>query len=200
MKTTTLALALFSLAATSLWSAPLNYNDTLLADLSGNGSAPTTLIFDVGVNTVGGRMGRDEPSDPVDADIFTFTLAADQVLTSINVLSFGPANASFYAIAAGPSISTSSSTSHLSNKLINTTGEILGDLAAGSYSGGTGLTAPIGPGTYTVWFQEVSSLVDYNIAYTVAAIPEPSTYAAIVGALSLGFGVWRRRRAGGFES
>lgn len=43
------------------------------------------------------------------------------------------------------------------------------------------------------------NLVDYNsgsnvLSYTVAAIPEPSTYAAIIGSLALGFVAWRRRK------
>lgn len=33
-----------------------------------------------------------------------------------------------------------------------------------------------------------------NMAVSVSAVPEPSTYAAIAGALVLGFTVWRRRR------
>lgn len=36
-----------------------------------------------------------------------------------------------------------------------------------------------------------------QVALTTSAVPEPSTYAAIVGALALGLGVWRRRATQG---
>jgi hypothetical protein len=171
----------------------LTLNESSFGDLSNDNLAPTPLTLDVGVNRIGGTMGRDLPSAPVDRDIFTFTLPPGQALTSINVLTFTPTNQSFYAIAPGSSINDSDPSAHLSNTLVKGTGEILDDLALGAFAGGTGLFPPLGAGTYTVWFQELSSIVTYDIAYTVEAVPvpEPGTFLwggalALAGALRRG--------------
>lgn len=168
--------ALLSFSATAqafVWDESVN------GDLSGNNTAPTFIPFDPGVNTVKGIMGGDPGEGiPLDRDIFTITLASNQTLTSINVITFEPGGASFYAISSGTTISLTNGSAHLSNILIKQTGEILPTLASGAYNGGTGLSNPVGPGgTYTVWFQEVSSVITYEMAYTVAIVPEPSTVA-----------------------
>jgi len=118
-------------------------------------------------------MGRDELTDPLDRDIFTFTIAPGQQLTAINVITFDPVNLSFYAIAPGTSINDTNPATHLANTLVRGLDDILAQMATGSYSGGTGITDPLGPGTYTAWFQEGSSIVTYRMDYVVTA-PEPS--------------------------
>jgi hypothetical protein len=171
------------------------WNEAVQGDLSSNALAPTPITFNIGVNHVSGTMGRDLPQDPIDRDIFTFTLADNFYLTSINVITFTPTNQSFYAIAAGTSIDINDPTYHLANQLVKRTGEFLPTLAGGSYSGGLGLPSPVPPGTYTIWFQELSSIVTYDMAYTVeyrpSVVPEPSAVAGLaVPAALLG----RRRR------
>lgn len=168
-----------------------NWTESLDGNLSGNGLAPTPLTLGVGVNVISGTMGRDLPQDPVDRDIFTFTLGAGEYLTSINFLVFTPTNQSFYAIAPGSTINTADASGHLSNTLVNSTGEFLDDLALGAFSGGTGLTAPVGPGTYTIWFQELSSVVTYSTAYTV--VPEPGTTLSLLGGAAMLLHLRRRR-------
>ena len=166
----------------------LSYEESVSGDLSGNGAAPTSLDFSTGLNTVTGTMGSINGA--TDADIFTFTVAPGQEITSLDVVTYtpsiSPGTGSFLAIAAGSSIATSSAATHLSNKLISGTGEILGTLATtkqfttgfGSPSGPSGLTSPIGPGTYTLWFQEAGKAsVDYTIGFTL--VPEPSTIALV---------------------
>ncbi len=71
---------------------------------------------------------------------------------------------------------------HLANPLVKRTSEnILFNLAFNSYSGGTGLNSPVGPGTYTVWLQELSSVVTYSTTYTVVATPVPEPAAFVTG-------------------
>ena len=144
------------------------WDEAIDGDLSSLNTSPTPIAFTTGVNVVKGTMGGDASDGiPVDRDFFTFTLAPNQTVTSINVRVFGPGGASFYAIGPGTSINISSAATHLSNTLISGPGEILPTLAAGPYFDGTGLSNPIGPGTYTVWLHELSSVVTYDFTYTV---------------------------------
>lgn len=146
----------------------LTWDEAINGDLASNNLAPTALTFGPGLNVVKGTMGGD-PGDgiPLDRDFFTVSVGPNQAITSINIRAFSPVGASFYAIGPGTTIDITNSATHLSNILINGTGEILPTLAAGSYIGGTGLSNPMGPGTYTIWFQEVSAVVTYDIAYTL---------------------------------
>ena len=169
-----------------------NWTESLDGDLSNNSAAPTALTFAPGVNLVTGRMGKPD-SRPLDPDFFTFTLAPGWSLTSIEVLSISLFDNSFYAIAAGTSINTSNPATHLSNTLISGAGEYLDDLALPNapYFGGTGLTAPLGAGTYTVWFQEAAIERDYQMAYTV--VPEPGTTCSLLGGAATLLHLRRRR-------
>ena len=171
------------------------WDEAFQGDLSGNNLAPTALTLGLGVNTIRGTMGRDLPQDPVDRDIFTFTIAPGRTLSSINVIVFTPTNQSFYAIAPGTTINITDPATHLANTLVQHTGDILPQLALGSYSGGTGITDPLGPGTYTAWFQELSSVVTYEVDYTISASPIPEPTTACVGiALGVIFAGNRRNR------
>jgi len=136
-------------------------------------------------------MGDDEPgvslpsNPPLDRDIFTFTLAPQQFLTSINVRTFEPRSRSFYAIASGSSISLDNGSLHMGNMLLSATGEILPTLSSPGEFGALGFPTPLGAGTYTIWFQEAGNLVNYSFDYTVA-VPEPQSLTVIAaGALAL---------------
>jgi len=209
MKTTLLAAAAALCLSASLPAQLTNYVESISGDLSNLGTAPTFLNFDVGLNTVSGTMGRPNRTSPIDADIFTFSINPGEWVTSISILNFAPVAApgfagSFFAISGSNTIDLVNPSLHLSNRLINGTGEILPGLAAGAFSDTLtgaqdqpptlGLTAPLGQGTYTIWFQELSTNVDYSIGVTVSAVPEPSTYAlAGAGALTA-MAPWRRRQ------
>src|SRR5215204_1776085 len=62
------------------------YNEGVSGDLSNTAAAPTPVSFTTGSNLVIGTTGRATANDPIDADYFTFTLGANQVLDSITVL------------------------------------------------------------------------------------------------------------------
>ena len=191
-----LGICISSARAVVLW------DEAFQGDLSNNNLAPTALTLGLGVNSILGTMGRDLPSVPVDRDMFTFTIAPGRALASINVVTFTPTNQSFYAIAPGITINDTDPATHLANTLVQHTGDILPQMVLGSYSGGTGITDPLGPGTYTAWFQELSSVVTYRMDYTIVdtvAVPEPA--AACTGialafvALGRAFGRRRNRIA-----
>lgn len=164
-----IAVSLLLLAGLAPCAHAIVWDEAINGDLSGSNTAPTPITFDLGVNTIKGTMGGD-PGDgiPLDRDFFTVTVGPNQAITSINVLAFGAAR-SFYAIGPGTSIDITSAANHLSNVIISGTGEILPTLAAGAFNGGTGLSNPIGPGTYIFWLQEVSSVVPYEMAYTLTS-------------------------------
>ena len=144
-------------------------------DLSDVGQTPTPLTFAVGKNTIQGTMGTPFLGD-LDPDIFTITLSAGQQLTSIVVDSITPGQNSFFAISAGATIDMFNGSTHLSNFLIGEPGEYFPRIAAPEF-GGTGHADPLGPGTYTVWFQETQLQRDYAMTYTV--VPEPATLALL---------------------
>lgn len=52
----------------------------------------------------------------------------------------------------------------------------------------------VGPQTYTVFAQEWNTLTTYTVAFSVSAIPEPSSFA-VLGLASVGAVMRRRRRA-----
>jgi len=170
------------------------WNETTHGDLSDDNLAPTTLSFGIGENRVEGQMGRDDVIFPIDRDLFTVTLSAGQQLTSIRVDSLTGAGGagSFYAIGPGTQISISNPGAHLSNTLVNQTGEVLDDLINNPYQGGTGISGPLGPGTYTFWLQETSAEIGYSMTYTV--VPEPGAIGVVVAGLCGAVAAWRRNR------
>jgi hypothetical protein len=185
MKTSSLFL-IFAISALSSMTlrAAVNWVESVDGDLSSSNVLPTPLSFGIGTNTITGTMGADAGEGiPLDRDFFTFTLAPGQSLSSITVLAFSPAGQSFYAIGSGTTIDITNPALHLSNALINGTGDYLPTLAAGAYSGGTGLSSPVGSGTYIVWFQELASVVEYSMAYEV--VPEPSVSLCAIAGMGL---------------
>lgn len=189
MRTT---LSLSALLLSSGVAFALDYSESVSGDLSNNNLAPTPLIFGLGVNTITGRMGRPDGGE-IDPDYFTFTLQPGWSLISIALETVDVIDNSFYAIASGTTISDTNSATHLSNVLMGQPGEYLDDLTAGAYFGGIGLPFPVGPGTYTVWFQEAAVERNYRMSYTV--VPEPTAAVAVLGGVGLLLTLRRRRLA-----
>lgn len=179
-----------------------NWNEDFDGDLSGDGNAPTSILFSEGHNIIEGIMGSAGGVGPVDADVWTFTILAGYYLTGINLVSYsapGPGIQSFMAIDDAATINMSDPSLHLSNGLWdeqldgfgNTFTDMLAILDAGPAFGGTGFSGPLGPGTYTFWVQETTDEIQYCIDFVVTPVPEPG------GALLLGltgFMLLRRRR------
>lgn len=180
----------------------LNWNETIDGDLSGNGNAPTAILFTNGSNLIEGTMGAAGGVGPVDADVWTFTIAAGYYLTGISLVSYSaPASGinSFMAIDDATSINMSDPSLHLSNGLWteqldgfgNTYTDLMAILDSGPAFGGTGFDGPLGPGDYTFWVQEGSEQVQYCINFDVTPVPEPGSVMllGLAGMLML-----RRRR------
>lgn len=174
-----------------------------LIDLSDDGNAPTFLTFSDGHNIVEGSMGWNGVT--LDADIWTFTVAAGYEVSEINLVTYNGSNPTFpnghfMALASGSTINTTDATNHLSNGLwreeldinLNTKTDLLAILQAGPEFGGIGFTGNLQAGTYTFWVQDTTDFVNqYCIDFVITPVPEPGS-ALLMGAAS--FLCLRRRR------
>ncbi|MFO1441243.1 MAG: PEP-CTERM sorting domain-containing protein [Verrucomicrobiaceae bacterium] len=174
-----------------------------LIDLSDDGNAPTFLTFSDGHNIVEGSMGWD--GFTLDADIWTFTVAAGYEVSEIRLVSYNGSNpvapnGHWMALAAGNTIDTTQSVNHLSNALWteetdglgNSNTNLLALLQNGPEFGGIGFSGNLQAGDYTFWVQEASSFVNqYCIDFVITPVPEPGS-ALLMGMAS--FLCLRRRR------
>ena len=174
-----------------------------LIDLSDDGNAPTFLTFSDGHNIVEGSMGWNGVT--LDADIWTFTVAAGYEVSEINLVTYNGSNPTFpnghfMALASGSTINTTDATNHLSNGLWreetdllgNTKTDLLAILQAGPEFGGIGFTGNLQAGTYTFWVQDTTDFVNqYCIDFVITPVPEPGS-ALLMGMAS--FLCLRRRR------
>jgi hypothetical protein len=180
----------------------LNWNETNDGDLSDDGNAPTFITFSEGSNLIEGTMGSLGGTGPLDADVWSFTIAAGYYLTGISLVSYssptGPHD-SFMAIDDATSINMGDPSQHLSNGLWteeldgfgNTYTDLMAILDAGPEFGGDGFDGPLGAGDYTFWVQEGSEQIQYCINFEMTPVPEPGS-ALLLGLA--GLLVLRRRR------
>lgn len=184
----------FLLSAPSLALA-VDWDEGLDGDLSSDQFAPTDFgILAEGAHTVSGATEADTP----DRDFWTFDIAPGTELASIVLNSYsGPAGGgSFFAIEDGVGFSTLTDASgYLGTTLVgNIAGaqagdDVLDDLG-GALFGGAGFTGALGPGSYTLWFQETGDVTEYS--FTLNVTPAPGAVALLGFA---GLGAMRRRRA-----
>lgn len=174
------------------------HEEILHGELSGEGGAPTPLVFGLGSNEIVGTMGAGAMG--LDADFFRFTIDPGLVLDSIEVVALAPVSGSlgelgaWLALAEGTTIATFFPLDHLSNALVRPGDDALAKLADGAEFGGApGFATPLGAGTYAVWIQETAGQVDYHLDFAVAAVPEPASTTTLLLGLTL---LAARRRAG----
>lgn len=183
----------------------LNWNESINGDLSGNGNAPTLVVLTEGSNLFTGVMGSTDNGVTVDADIWTFTIAAGYYLTGINLLAYNApleGHNSFMALAGTSTINMFDTSQHLSNGLWgeeldgfgNTYTDLLAILDLGPSYGGLGIDGPLGPGTYTFWIQEGEAPIGYTIDMVLTAVPVPEPGSLLLLGVA-GLALLRRRRA-----
>ncbi len=174
-----------SATAASIWDESVN------GDLSSDPGAPTVLALALGTNSITGTTQSD-------MDFFTVTVPDGASFAQLLLTSFESTDdLAFLAIESGTVITDLGSPANLlgwlhpSAALVGA--DIFDDLALGA--GALGFTAPLGPGTYTLWMQQTGpEPVAYGIDLVVVAVPEPPVGALFV--LGLGaLAIARRRRA-----
>mgnify|MGYP003634727948 CR=1 FL=1 len=167
-------------------------------DLSNDPNAPKALgALNVGVSEIIGVIESIDDGFVVvpDPDIFTFSVAAGRQLDSI-FINFGTGSNHFVGIDDGPTSDSGNGTQLLVATLWSNTDNnvnLLDLTTAQQTFNGSGVTAPLGPGDYTVWVQENSEGGwDYSTLVTISAtaVPEPS--GILLAAVPLF--VWTRRR------
>lgn len=175
--------------------ADVVWNEGINGDLSSNPLTPTAVTFAPGDNTIIGTVS--EPGGDL-RDYLTFTLAPGQFLTALTLDAFSPDGASFQGINAGntsfiPSGGTAGNflgLEFVTNSFIGM--DMLPLLADGVY-GSTGFSIPLGPGTYSYVFQEVTPGESRSYSLTFSVVPEPSAGLASALVAGLLFATGRRR-------
>ncbi|MEM1424140.1 MAG: hypothetical protein AAGH64_09070 [Planctomycetota bacterium] len=184
----------FTLALPAL-ALGMDFDESVMGDLSGDETMPTSLgALAEGTTTVSGST----IALPVDAEFFSFEILPGTELGSIVLADYtGPlGGGSFIALTAGVGFtSLFDPNDYLGTALVGTqTGALVGDDILDDLNdrafGGQGFSQPLGPGEYTIWYQETAGATDYSFALNV--IPAPGAAVLLGGA---GVFAMRRRRA-----
>lgn len=176
-------------SAATIWDEAVN------GDLASDPAAPTGVSFSAGSNVVAGDVNSATDM----RDYFTFTLAPDQALEAITLLSY-QGNIGFTAINAGatgviPGLTTVLDFlggAHTNPTLV---GDPLLPLLASGAVAGIGFDIPLGPGVYTYLIQQTSGdLTSYALEFQVAPVPAPAA-VWLLGSGLMGLAAWRRFRS-----
>lgn len=201
-----LSIATFLFALSQAASSAVIYDEAISGDLSNTPLSPTLLILSAGENVVRGTAGGTGYDAATylaeDPDIFTITIPVGKVLTAIDLTRIEAVDGSlgalgfFTAISVGSTIRTDlapGSGALLSNAFVQGPVNLLADFANGSSVGGLpAFSIPLSAGTYTLWFQEISARVNYEVSFTTVPVPEPGVLACCAPLFAAT--LFRRRR------
>jgi hypothetical protein len=176
--------------------ASILYNEALSGDLSDNHLAPSTLNLLPGVSSFFGVMSGFGPGETYDRDYYRVTVPEGYALTSLTLDLYASLNyAAFLGVVRGPVVSaapeSASPEDMLGYVVFDQTMEG-SDLLPIMGANGIGFTGALPAGTYTFWGQQIDDYTEYNLTFTVTAVPGPGAAGALACA-----GVWagcRRRR------
>ena len=188
--------SVLAIAFTSPLFAVITFSEDIDGELSGDNLNPTALgILGVGTSSISGTVVDALGANP-NVDVFTFNIAEDTVLSGITVANFTSTdNVAFLGFAEGtdfPFDATELGNTPDQNLILG--GNLFGGVVGiniidtiGNGVIGTGFTAPLDAGDYTLYLQQLGGVtVDYTIELDVTSVPEPSSIALLgLGGLAL---------------
>lgn len=188
-------LLLVSISSTVVAEVVINESD-FGGDFSNLPNDPTQLgVLALGDTVVNGEIITVPDAD---ADLFTFTIDANQKLDAI-ILDSLDGDRHFFGFDDGNTSDSGNGSQLLVARLIQGSdigSNLLGPVPVGLNFGGTGVPDTVGPGDYTVWVQENNSGVyaySLRIQTSASAVPEPSSLIALCG-IGAVMGLRRRKR------
>lgn len=195
-----MAAASLSLLGANIAAAAIAWDETVDGELSSDPAAPTAVAFADGVNTVNGAIGQGDVRD-----YFTFTIPDGQQLVGVLLQSYvdldtgGDGDRGWYSVSAGSTSAVPAfdnpneflGGTHLDPQPAGT--DILALLITNSLTG-TGVTGPLGAGTYTWLVQQTGAeLGGYSLDFVVAPVPVPAAFWLMASGMA-GLAGLRRRR------
>jgi hypothetical protein len=185
-------------------SAGTIYNEGTSGDLSNDGLNPTVLTFGAGDNMVLGTSGGTATT--TERDYFTFTVPAGMKLSSVVELAGTQVGGSlsFFGLQAGNQVTLPVFPPDATGLLgwdhfsaVSSDTEMINILSIPN-AGSSGFTPPLGPGSYSVWIQDLSPgpfNFGFNFVVTQAgAVPEPGTLIPVLLGLA-GLALRRYRKS-----
>lgn len=182
MKIIAIVLLLAAMAVPA--SAAVIWNESINGDLSSSETAPTSISFGVGTNSILGSVS----GNPLDRDYITFTIAPGQTLSHVNLISFSPDNIAFTAFNSGstsfiPSGATNGSfLSGIHITAADTGFDLMPFYDTRNVTTNSLASPSLGPGTYCWMIQQTSPLTQsYSIDFVVdgALQTDPKTWGMI---------------------
>jgi PEP-CTERM motif len=166
-------------------------SEAVTGDFSNDRLAPTVFTLNPPAggltHTFSGSVGR--ASGVVDRDYVHIVVPSGYLWTALNVgsVTVGGGGGAFLGLASGPTMPVPPTASDATGLLgytlygIDDRGtDILDDLSVPD-SGSSGFTRPLPPGSYTVWFQELTTgNFPYSFDVQLAAVPEPTSAALML--------------------
>jgi hypothetical protein len=199
----TFAVACLSVPALAV---PFNFNETTNGDLSGLSSTPTFLTAGIGSNFLSGAVGGS------DADFFSFTVGAGQILTAIRLDSWSSSsnpqsNLTFMAygdVSDGVAVSNPFDTSQWDGLgLFNSVSSLGKDILETEVPvGGLGFASSLGPGIYTFWLNETNGRDTYRLNFQIGAadpvdVSEPHLLALGLSLCGISMAMRRKSKRNG---
>jgi hypothetical protein len=188
----------------SLTTAGITYDEIVDGDLSDDNLVPTSLgEFTLGANTISGNVRFSGSGVASDVDVFNFTVGIGNQLESIVLLDYSSSdNVAFIGI------NDATTFPYNSNELDGVNagflpgdaflgGTVFGPINVGNdiqpqlgTAAGRGFTGALTAGDYAIFIQQKGAVTDYQFAFNISAVPEPSSLALCL----LAAGLCRRRR------
>ncbi|MEM9667760.1 MAG: malectin domain-containing carbohydrate-binding protein [Pseudomonadota bacterium] len=186
------------------------YDENVLGDISSDNTAPTEVSLNAGAGssiidlsaTDSNANDVDSPDGAGDRDYFTITVEEGFEITEINLLNYSAedgANLAFLALSDEDTVNflpDGSGEEPVDSNLIggnvigsnNVGNNIIGLLGGGGIGAniaGSGFEGPLGPGTYTFWYQQNLQTSRASIEFVKAEVAPPEPPTVETGAILL---------------